>query len=132
MKQIIVLLILLLALPAHAAKLTVELNHASKTWETTELLKRPDVQTVQIVDDVSYKRNMTYRAVPLAALLPDITPENHLQAVALDGFAAELTAAPLLSKSGARAWLAVPRWWQTPASSPVASAACFADRGCSA
>jgi mono/diheme cytochrome c family protein len=107
LKQIIVLLILLLALPAHAAKLTVELDHASKTWETTELLKRPDVQTVQIVDDVSYKRNMTYRAVPLAALLPGITPENHLQAVALDGFAAELTAAPLLSKSGARAWLAV-------------------------
>ena len=65
------------------------------------------MQTVQIVDDVSYKRNMTYRAVPVAALLPGIQPENHLQAVALDGFAAELTAAPLLSKSGARAWLAV-------------------------
>ena len=107
MKQIIVLLILLLALPAHAAKLTVELDHASKTWETTELLKRPDVQTVQIVDDVSYKRNMTYRAVPLAVLLPGLTPQSHVQAVALDGFAAELTAAPLLEQNGARAWLAV-------------------------
>ncbi len=107
LKQIIVLLSLLLALPASAAQLTIELDHTRKTWETAELLKRPDAQTVQIVDDVSYKRNMTYRAVPLAALLPDITPENHLQAVALDGFAAELTAAPLLSKSGARAWLAV-------------------------
>ncbi|WP_421553070.1 c-type cytochrome [Pseudomonas yamanorum] len=107
LKQIIVLLSLLLALPASAAQLTIELDHTSKTWETAELLKRPDAQTVQIVDDVSYKRNMTYRAVPLAALLPGITPENHLQAVALDGFAAELTAAPLLSKSGARAWLAV-------------------------
>lgn len=107
LKSIFALFALLISLPAAAAQLTIELDHASKIWQTADLLKHPDVQTVQIVDDVSYKRTMTYRAVPLAALLPGITPENHLQAVALDGFAAELTAAPLLSKSGARAWLAV-------------------------
>ncbi|MGZ0717439.1 c-type cytochrome [Pseudomonas palleroniana] len=107
MKTIFALFIALLTLPASAAQLTIELDHASKTWQTADLLKRPDVQTVQIVDDVSYKRNMTYRAVPLAALLPGLNAENHLQAVALDGFAAELAAAPLLQTHGARAWLAV-------------------------
>nr|WP_240202395.1 cytochrome c [Pseudomonas sp. ICBG1301] len=96
-----------MTLPVSAAQLTIELDHTSKTWQTADLLKRPDVQTVQIVDDVSYKRNMTYRAVPLAALLPGLKAENHLQAVALDGFAAELAAAPLLQNHGARAWLAI-------------------------
>ncbi|MGB3125347.1 MAG: cytochrome c [Pseudomonas sp.] len=107
MKSIFAFLALLSALPATAAQLTIELDHTSKTWQTAELLARPDTQTVQVVDDVSYKRTMTYRAVPLASLLPGLKPENHLQAVALDGFAAELSAAPLLQTHGARAWLAV-------------------------
>lgn len=107
LKSILALLALLFTLPVAAAQLTVELDHASKTWQTAELLKHPDAQTVQIVDDVSYKRDMTYRAVPMAVLLSGLKPESHLQAVALDGFAAELTASPLLGKRGARAWLAV-------------------------
>ena len=107
MKPIFAFIALLLALPAHAAQLTIELDHSSRIWQTADLLKHPDAQTVQIVDDVSYKRNMTYRAVPLAVLLAGLKPGTHLQAVALDGFAAELTAAPLLQNHGARAWLAV-------------------------
>lgn len=107
LKSIFALLALLIALPASAAQLTLELDHTSKTWQTDDLLTHPQVQTVQIVDDVSYKRTMSYRAVPLASLLPGLKPESHLQAIALDGFAAELTAAPLLETHGARAWLAV-------------------------
>lgn len=107
LKLILALLALFIAVPATAASLSIELDHTRKTWQTADLLKHPDAQTVQVVDDVSYKRNMTYRAVPLAVLLPGLTPEAHLQAVALDGFAAELAAAPLLQTRGARAWLAV-------------------------
>lgn len=107
LKLILALLALFIAVPATAASLSIELDHTRKTWQTADLLKHPDAQSVQIVDDVSYKRNMTYRAVPLAVLLPGLTPEAHLQAVALDGFAAELAAAPLLQTRGARAWLAV-------------------------
>ncbi|PMV21731.1 MULTISPECIES: c-type cytochrome [unclassified Pseudomonas] len=107
MKAILALLALLISLPTAAAQLTIELDHSRKTWETADLLKHPQAQTVQIADDVSYKRSMSYRAVPLAVLLPGLKPESHVQAVALDGFAAELTAAPLLEHQGARAWLAV-------------------------
>lgn len=107
LKSILTLLALLITLPATAAQLTLQLDHTSKIWQTAELLKHPDVQTVQIADDVSYKRAMTYSAVPLAVLLPGLDPQSHLQAVALDGFAAELAAAPLLQTHGARAWLAV-------------------------
>ena len=106
-KSILPLLAVLITLPVSAAQLTIELDHASQTWQSAELLKHPQAQTVQIVDDVSYKRTMTYRAVPLAVLLPGLKPDSHVQAVALDGFAAELAAGPLLEKNGARAWLAV-------------------------
>ncbi|MGA9703386.1 c-type cytochrome [Pseudomonas sp.] len=107
MKSILALFALLIALPAAAAQLSIELDHVSKTWQTADLLQHPDAQTVRIIDDVSYKRDMTYRAVPLAVLLPRLKPDSHVQAVALDGFAAELSAAPLLETHGARAWLAV-------------------------
>ena len=90
-----------------AAQLTVDVGSGMRTWQTAELLQHPAAQTLPIADDVSYKRNMTYRAVPLATLLEGIRPDDHLQAVALDGFAAELAAAPLLSQNGARAWLAI-------------------------
>ncbi|QEY63691.1 cytochrome c [Metapseudomonas lalkuanensis] len=93
--------------PLHAAELTLDLPGGSRTWETGALLAHPQARDLTIPDDVSYKKTMRYRAVPLAALLEGVTPEQHLQAVALDGFAAELTAAPLLAKQGSRAWLAI-------------------------
>jgi len=107
LKMLIVVGALLLSTPLHAAQLNLELGATGRTWQTEELLKHPQVQTISISNDVSYKRDMTYRAVPLAALLTDIKPDDHLQAVALDGFAAELSAAPLLNTEGARAWLAI-------------------------
>ncbi len=93
--------------PLHAAELTLELPGGTRTWDTAALLAHPLAQEVRIADDVSYKQAMRYRAIPLAALLEGVTPAQHLQAVALDGFAAELAAAPLLATDGARAWLAI-------------------------
>lgn len=90
-----------------AAQLTLELPDGVHTWNTAQLLAHPQAQQIQIAEDVSYKRPMTYRAVPMAALLNGVTAEQHVQAVARDGFAAEIPAGPLLQKTGAQAWLAV-------------------------
>ncbi|WP_442961807.1 c-type cytochrome [Pseudomonas sp. BMS12] len=92
---------------SHAAELTLELPQGNRSWSSAQLLQHPQAQAIEVKADVAYKRDMTYRAVPLAALLNGVQPGDHLQAVALDGFAAELPAAPLLSTQGARAWLAV-------------------------
>lgn len=91
----------------HAGELTVDLGDSSQTWQTRELLDHPLAQTVQVDNDVTYKRTMRYRAVPLKALLEGVQPEDHLQARASDGFAAEMAAKPLLATQGARAWLAI-------------------------
>ena len=107
LKTLIMFWAMLLSMPLSAAQLDLQLGATRHTWQTEELLKHPQVQTLTIKNDVSYKKDMTYRAVPVAALLTGIKPDDHLQAVALDGFAAELSAAPLLNTKGARAWLAI-------------------------
>ena len=101
------LLAALLGTGAQAAQLQVELPTGLRTWDSSDLLKHPRSETIRIDADVAYKRSMLYRAIPLAVLLEGIKPGDHLQAVALDGFAAELPAAPLLATQGARAWLAI-------------------------
>ena len=107
MRLLLTLGALIATLPLHAATLTVEQADGARSWETSQLLAHSQTQTITIHDDVAYKRTMTYRALPIAALLEGITAKDHLQAVATDGFAAELAAAPLLQTSGSRAWLAI-------------------------
>lgn len=107
MKALILLTTLLFGTPLCAAQLELELGDYSRRWQTEELLKHPQLETITVKDDVSYKRDMIYRAVPLAALLHGVKSDQHLQAVASDGFAAEMAAAPLLNVHGARAWLAI-------------------------
>lgn len=92
---------------ATAAELKVELGHGPVTYRTEALLARPDARSIDVVDDVAFRRTMHYRAVPLATLLGGITAEDHLQFVAADGFAAEIPAALLLNRRGAEAWLAI-------------------------
>jgi mono/diheme cytochrome c family protein len=96
-----------LALPLHAAQLTIDLGHGTRTWDTAQLLQHPLAKDIDIPDDVSYKHDMHYRAVPVAALLEGVANDAHVQAVATDGFAAEMPAAPLLQTSGSQAWLAI-------------------------
>lgn len=105
--RLCIALILLLSMPLHAAQLSLNLGGPERQWSTAQLLAHPQAQDIRIDDDVSYKKTMHYRAIPMAVLLEGIAPGDHLQAVALDGFAAELPAAPLLGDGPARAWLAV-------------------------
>jgi mono/diheme cytochrome c family protein len=89
--------------------LTVAVGGKSVTHTAGELAAQPDVATVTIPMDVAYGRGMTYRAIPVAALLPGVGPAASIRFTAGDGFAASLPAALLLAKadSGARAWLAI-------------------------
>lgn len=109
MKSLLCCCLLLLCLPrfAHAAVLRIDLGHGVKTWSSIELLARADATTVAIPADVAFQRPMRYRAVPLRALLPGLRPDQHLQFVAADGFAAEIPADMILNRQGAQAWLAV-------------------------
>jgi mono/diheme cytochrome c family protein len=108
MRRLSVLLSLLVcAMPVVAAQLTLDLGHGVRHLTTRQLLARPDLRRIDIPDDVGYHRAMHYRAVPLKALLAGVAPGDHVQFVALDGFAAEIDADLLLDGHGAQAWLAV-------------------------
>ena len=101
------LAVLVMSGTAQAAQLEMQLNGGQRSWSSHELLSHPLARDIEIDEDVSYKRPMRYRAVPMSALLDGVSAGDHLQAVALDGFAAELPAATLLAREGAKAWLAV-------------------------
>lgn len=107
MRYSLALLAWLVSLPLHAAQLALELGDYTRRWDSAELLAHPQARNLEIPQDVTYKRTMHYRAVPLAVLLEGVAPQAHLQAVALDGFAAEMPAAPLLQEQPARAWIAI-------------------------
>jgi len=98
---------LALALPLHASDLSVDLGHGAKHYSTAQLLARSDARDISIPDDVSFKRAMRYRAVPLKALLDGVSPEDTLQFVADDGFAAQIPAELIVRAQGSEAWLAV-------------------------
>jgi mono/diheme cytochrome c family protein len=76
-----------------------------------ELLARPDVATVQTPHDESYGRGMTYRAVPLLALLPPdaLNGIETVEARATDGFVAQIPAGLVANGAagGAVPWIAV-------------------------
>ena len=93
MRHCLALLVLLLSLPLSAAQLHLELGATTRQWSSEELLDHPQARDISIDQDVSYKQPMRYRAVPLAALLDGVSASDHLQAVALDGFADALQGA---------------------------------------
>jgi mono/diheme cytochrome c family protein len=109
MKFLLRCCLLLLGLPfaVQAAELSVDLGHGATTYSTAALLRRPDVRTITVPNDVAFHRTMHYRALPLAALLDGLDNTAHLQFVASDGFAAEMPAALVLDRHGSKAWLAI-------------------------
>jgi mono/diheme cytochrome c family protein len=101
------LLALCCTLPLHAAELHIDVGPNARVWTTQQLLSRPDAQRVTIQDDVAFHRTMIYRAVPLRALLPQMSHGDRLKFVANDGFSVDIAVDTLLNPSGAQAWLAV-------------------------
>ncbi|MGH8712765.1 MAG: c-type cytochrome [Casimicrobiaceae bacterium] len=95
------------AAAAGEPELTVTVAGRTTTYAPAALLGLPAAASVTIPNDVAYKRAMTFRAVPAAALLAGVPPDDTLRFVASDGFVATLPAAALLSRNGAVAYLAV-------------------------
>jgi len=80
--------------PAVAASpvLVVTAGGATRQFTDGDLLAWHDAATLAIPHDPSYGRAMSYRAVPLSALLSALPPDaaDTIQARATDGFVAEL------------------------------------------
>jgi mono/diheme cytochrome c family protein len=72
--------------------LSISIGGVERQFDRAGLLARPDAATVAIARDVSYGAAMSYRAVPLADLLDGmpVTADSVVEAVASDGFAAQL------------------------------------------
>jgi mono/diheme cytochrome c family protein len=88
--------------------LTVATGGRTAIYTAAGLLALPAATTVTIPADVAYKRSMTFRAVPMAALLEGTEPDDNVRFAAADGFASTLPAAALLARdSPARAYLAI-------------------------
>jgi mono/diheme cytochrome c family protein len=113
MRVLVLLCVLLLPALARADEpaITVTLGKDTRSFTRAELLARADAATIQVARDVAYRGPMTYRAVPVAALLAGITlpHDSVIEAVALNGFVAQLPPDLLLKtdERAAVAWLAI-------------------------
>lgn len=92
-------------------ELRIVLSDKEKVFTRSQLLAHPRARSLQIPYDVTYRRPMTYRAVPVAALFEDaaVDKEAALQFVATDGFANSIEPARLLNTSpeGSIAYVAI-------------------------
>ena len=113
MRALVLLCLLLLPgiVQADEPTITVTAGNDTRSFARDELLARSDAATVQVARDVTYGVPMTYRVVPVASLLAGMTlpPESVIEAVALDGFVAQLPSDLVLNtdRSKAVAWLAI-------------------------
>ena len=95
------------------AQPTVELTIGGKTQSFSQgaLLARPDAAEIHVSRDVAYGASTIYRAVPLADLLDAaaIPADSVLEALATDGFAAQLPMDLVRNRDPAKAvaWLAI-------------------------
>jgi mono/diheme cytochrome c family protein len=96
-----------------AAQPTLSINTGgdSKEYSAATLLGRSDAVSITVQDDVSYRRSMSYRAVPLLALLQALHDDRFdtLEAHATDGFVAQIPLQLVThgASGGAVAYLAV-------------------------
>ncbi|AVO49924.1 cytochrome C [Melaminivora suipulveris] len=103
----------LLCLPlAHAATLQLHGARGSAQLDGAALAAHPQARDIDVPQDVAYGRAMRYRAVPLALVLTELglTRQDTLEAVASDGFTAQLPGALVLEGAAAgrsQPWLAI-------------------------
>jgi hypothetical protein len=96
-----------------AAEPTLEIAVGGETRSYTrdQLLARPDAAAVEVAKDVAYGGPMTYRAVPVAALLSGVNfpADSVVEAVAIDGFAAQIPLDLLRNTDASKAiaWVAI-------------------------
>lgn len=118
--------LLLACASSMAATLAINVG-GERSLTTEQLLARPDVATISVPNDVTFHRTMTYRAVPLRALLgiAQLPADKELQITATDGFVTHLSA-KLLSGDGrkrAEPWLAIEApdepWPQAPGNGDI-------------
>jgi len=113
MRALVLLCFLLLPALAQGDEpaITVTVGNATRSFTRDELLARPDVATIAVMRDVTYRVAMTYRAVPVASLLAGmrLPPDSVLEAVTLDGFIAQLPPDLILNTDASKAvaWLAI-------------------------
>ena len=109
-----------------AASLVINVG-GERSLTAEQLLARPDAATIHVPNDVSFHRPMTYRAVPLRALLgiTELPADKELQITATDGFVTHLSPQLLFGdgKKRAEAWLAIESadepWPQVPGSGDI-------------
>ena len=99
------------AFPARAAEpLSLAIGTDKREMTAVQLLADPKTLDISIADP-SYKKTMHYRAVPLSALLAGmkLPPDSVIEAVANDGFVAQLPVDLLLNDNAdaAQAFLAI-------------------------
>jgi len=94
---------------ADAAELTMTIGGHTQKHTTAALLAHPAATNITVAQDVSYKKPMTYRAVPASVLLAGLPREDTVRFVAADGFAASIPAGLLMAatEDAPRAYIAV-------------------------
>ncbi|SAK44061.1 cytochrome c [Caballeronia ptereochthonis] len=109
-----------------AASLVINVG-GDRSLTTEQLLARPDVATIRVPNDVTFRGTMTYRAVPLRALLAitQLPADKELQITAADGFVTHLPSNLLFGdgKKRAEPWLAIESpdepWPRVPGSGDI-------------
>ena len=106
-----VLISMLTCSSLYAATLTLEGPSGKRQVDSETLAHLPEARDIEVPRDVSYRRAMRYRAVPLAVVLRELglTAADTLEVVANDGFVAQLPGALALQQGRGRAqpWLAI-------------------------
>src|ERR1044072_2381167 len=97
MKALLTLTVLVAFLLGGAAApspsvLDVTIGGVTRQFDGRTLLARKDATTLTVSHDVSYGRSMTYRAIPLRALLASFAPfaPDAIEIRAIDGFVAQI------------------------------------------